>query len=50
MERRKMLMLVVRFHSLIALDPLVYVLRWSFEGLLTGRMPTEDHEGNTLTG
>ena len=50
MESAKMSMLVVRFSKMILLNPLLDVLRWSFECLLAGHMPTHDHNGKEFTG
>ena len=50
MERAKMFMVGIRHPDLLSLDPILDVLRWSFEVLLTGVMPHRDHNGDPVTG
>ena len=50
MERAKMFMVGVRHPDLLSLDPIIDVLRWSFEVLLKGEMPDHDHNGNPVEG
>ena len=50
MERAKMFMVGLRHPDLLSLDPVLDVLRWSFEVLLSGVMPDRDHNGHPLTG
>ena len=50
MEKAKMFMVGVRHPDLLSLDPILDVLRWSFEVLLSGKMPDRDHNGEPVTG
>ena len=44
------MMLAVREKGVLSLDPLQLALKWSFQCLVDGIMPTHDENGEELTG
>ena len=49
-DRAKIMMLGVREKGVLSLDPLLLALKWSFQCLADGIMPTHDENGDELTG